>query len=283
VLGSDTGSNFFEIGGSYSNRRVGTTNWNEVYPRAEGGDRSAIDRSIGTSTYVYARLDFQNAWKSNQHLTRAYRSFDHLKGPADYVVVFDNVASILPGQKRTRIHYHKYGDASATLTGGGTASMVFKKPTQGAMVATQLLFPGGGSPTITDSSSANANTETIDWGYVNIAQMIAVHRVSGNVADVPGSITLAPADPNSIAVQIDDPAQSWELVYSKDGELHRAWAFTTTYAGNGKVLMHGLSPGSYRVFQDGSMILSQQPVGSDGTLLFTANGPHTFHVTREFR
>src|SRR6185312_5917468 len=129
AIGSDTGNNFFEIGGSYTNRRIGAINWNEVAPSSEGGDRTTIDQSTGTSTYVYARLNHLNAWKSSQNLIRAYRYYDHLKTGTgkDYVLVFDDVASATPNQKRTRIHYHKFGDPSATLAGGGTASMVFKK------------------------------------------------------------------------------------------------------------------------------------------------------------
>lgn len=284
VFGADASNNFFEIGGTYGNRRIGSTNWNEVHPSSEGGDRSSIDRSYTSASYVYARLNYKDVWKTAQGVTRGLRSWLHLKTGTgkDYVIVLDDVATSGSNQKRTRIHYHRYGDAANSCTGCTSSSVdiAFKKPTQGAMISTKLLFPGAtcSGSCVAFTTATNAQIATIDWGSVTSAKMITVHRTSAGSSDTMPTTTIPTTDGTSTGVQIDDGDNSYGIIYALDGVDRVDRTITTTYSGAGQIIATGLESGTYNLYRDGGAYLTPQTVGADGTLLFTANGAHAWEV-----
>jgi hypothetical protein len=113
--------------------------------------------------------------------------------------------------------------------------------------------------------------------------MISVHRIAGNTTDVAPVPALAAADSSSVAVQINDGDQSWLVVYPRDGASRSSRTVTTTYSGRGQAVVHGLAPGTYRVFVDGvTLLASGLKMGASGTLLFPANGAHQFFIQQEF-
>lgn len=284
VFGSDAGNNFFEIGGTYGNRRIGSTNWNEVNPSAEGGDRATFDRFFASAAYIYGRLDYKNVWKTAQNVTRGYRSWLHLKPGTgkDYIIVLDDAATSSSNQKRTRIHYHRYGDAANSCTGctAGSTAIAFKKPTLGAMVSTALLFPAAtcSGSCVTFATTTNSYTATIDWGSVAAASMITVNRTSSGSTDTMPTVTIPTTDATSTGVQIDDGGNSFGIIYANDGVDRVDRTITTTYAGNGQIIATGLQSGTYNLYRDGIAYLTPQTVGADGTILFTANGAHAWEV-----
>ena len=91
IADSPSNSNWFQMGSRKSTNTY--PSWFTGIYNGDGGEQNQIDRKTGNAGYVYARGNFTNSYANPNRVTRSLRSILHLKGPAEYVVVFDNHAA----------------------------------------------------------------------------------------------------------------------------------------------------------------------------------------------
>jgi len=252
---------------------------------SDGGEQNQIDRKIGNAGYVYARGNFTNSYINSNAVTLSLRSFLHLKGPAEYVVVFDNHAASSSLSMSTNIHYYRQDEPTAVFNANASAATVqfIKAATTDinhrtvapAMVSTKLLFPGGPVPTLTpDAACAGSScTLAVNWGTVNSAQMITVHRVAQSTNDqLPDIHKLALVDVNHVGVEINDGNNSYAILYSSNGQDQTTAEFSTSLTGHVTCLLTELAQGAYSVYRGGVLSLAAVTVVDDGTLMFDCSG-----------
>lgn len=281
-VGSGTATGHFNIASpAGANYRQGSQPWwaTGLSYDGDGGPQAVVDQQLGTSTYVWARGNMSNAYRTSANVTRSLRSVLHLKGPNDYVVVYDDHAASQPDVMSVNFFYYKADDPATNFTfnSANNTAVSIKATDAAQMISTQFLFPAA-VPSIAQSTTPYTNKLAFTFGTVPFAQMIAVHRLASGTTDVLASTTIPSTDTHSTGVQIDDGNNSWGIVLAADGMNRTDRTISTAFTGKGQILFTGLSPDKYWVFQDGNQSLSNLTVGADGTLLFTASGPHTFRV-----
>jgi hypothetical protein len=281
---SSSTSNYFEIGGAANTRNDNYTWWfQSTVPSTSGGQQNKIEYPSANSQYVYARGNFRRAFSDSLGVIRSYRHFLHLKEGREYVIVFDDHATVNPKQFRTWQNYHRtYDSASLLLANAGYTDIVFKKPTLAqpspnpstAMVSTKVLFPDGSTPAASEKRTTNSDRVEYNWGTSRTsAQMISVHRVALGTSDVMPPVSMVNVQSGILrGVQIDDGDDSRVVLFTSDGTLQDRVTFTTGFTGTGKILVAGsLVEGSYNVYRNG-VLEFQTSVGADATLMFDGIG-----------
>jgi len=280
VGGSATTGNWFELGGSTASLK--SNSYPPWFTNSAGGRLALIDRKHGDQDYVYARGNHTGAFKPEYNVTRQHRHVVHIKGEPDYFIVFDDSANTgTARQRRTRLFYHRTYDAGSEFTANEDyTQIVFKKPTgQAAMISTRVLFPDGGNPTRTPTTTTNSYGVVYDWGNVNGAQMLVVHRVAlGTNDQMPAVRSLSGLDAQSLGVEVLDPSSPMVFVVPRSGEERNQCSFQTTHSGEGRILIVGLLPGRYEVYRDGQRLVGSPftVTAGDGTLFMRgAAGSYT--------
>ena len=282
IADSPSNSNWFQMGSRKSTNTY--PSWFTGIYNGDGGEQNQIDRKTGNASYVYARGNFTNSYANPNRVTRSLRSILHLKGPAEYVVVFDNHAANSALSMSTNIHYYNGDEPTAVFNANASAATVQfikaattdinRRTVAPAMVSTKLLFPGGPVPTLTpDACAASSCTLAVNWGTVNSAQMIAVHRVAQSTTDqLPDIHQLATVDVNHVGAEINDGDNSRVILYSSNGQDQTTAEFRTTMTGRATCLLTELAQGAYSVYRGGVVAIAAATVVDDGTVMFDCSG-----------
>ena len=184
----------------------------------------------------------------------------------------------------TNIHYYNGDEPTAVFNANASAATVQfikaattdinRRTVAPAMVSTKLLFPGGPMPTLTpDACAASSCTLAVNWGTVNSAQMIAVHRVAQSTTDqLPDIHQLATVDVNHVGAEINDGDNSRVILYSSNGQDQTTAEFRTTTTGRATCLLTELAQGAYSVYRGGVVAIAAATVVDDGTVMFDCSG-----------
>jgi hypothetical protein len=274
-------------------QKNGGTWWYQGSVVAErGGQMNQIDRSFGSSEVVYARGNHKANYSTAGGIQRQYRHILHWKpvsGAPEYMIVFDDIATLTAKTFIRRENYLTADDPAYTLTANGTyTSIVHKRPSTvaltsalflyPAMVSTAVLYPGA-SATATYAVGLSNNTVTYTWTGQTAASMFSVHRIAAGVSDVMPTVQSCSTGTGWACAEIVDGANSRSVVIAMQENGSDSVAFSTTFA-NGKVFVSGLNAGTYDVTKDGAAYESNIPVGADGTLRVDTGGAGAWSALR---
>ena len=238
-----------------------------------------------SSRFAYAQVDMTNTYKASVGATRVRRDIAHLKeGAQDYIISYDDVATSSGNEKRAFWHYYLVGKAptasvnSKDLTARNqqASSLLLSQflPVQGA--DTDVLsaddtstgaYAGGRGYTFRTYVCASADGVSCNTSATSM-EYVAVHRASGNTADIMPAIKQPPAGSSWTAVQIDDPSRPQVVVFARQGATPSALAVTTDHAGVAQYLIAGVSPATYTIRLNGSTIATQTATTNSNTLYF---------------
>jgi hypothetical protein len=280
---SDSGSanhtNYMEIGG--------TDNLIDPNP---GNGRPYVDirvpryhQSTAGNSYMYSLVDGTAAYMPAAGVIRQQRQFVHFKAAdtQELIVIYDDVKTAKGALKRSFTHFNILAaDGNTAVFDQTSSSMAVTNAT--SSLQTMWVFPsatrlyidnadgsytGGDNTTFRVSACATADGNSCDpdnkaW------DLITIHVPGGpNVSALPRATLLAACDANFRGVQIEgvDPKVT---VFAQGGNLYARAVFTTTFSGNGQILITGLQPGSYAVTKDGAPVAVMAVSAADGTLSF---------------
>ena len=219
--------------------------------------RQVIQRCT-TNKYSFIRLNAQPAYNTTAKATRALRYVAHMKasGAADYVVVYDDLASSAGVTKSENLYFEKL-TAGSTMTSTTSPNFVWTGSTN--RLLTSVLYPTGSSlfaasSTLTNSFKtaicASLDGATCDTNNT-AAEFITVHKPSTNTSDTMPTLTLLSSDAGYRVVQIADATTPKVVAFPKAGATASSVAFTTTHSGTAQVLITGITPGTYDIKRAG--------------------------------
>ncbi|MEZ5404533.1 MAG: putative Ig domain-containing protein [Bryobacteraceae bacterium] len=268
-MGSAGTTNYVEVGAA-NNLKPGS-----IAGLVHDGQNPVWDRQYGSPTSVYTRIDTAGSYKTTVNVTAASRQVAHLKPAgqsADYVIAYDHVRTSSPQAIRTRLFYRiqkKTPVPTGSLAGD---TFVYTDPMSNARMSSKILLGG----TVTQgANTAYSIPLTLDGGTATEAEFLVLHRVSGSLSDTLPPVTLLTSDSNFRALQVDDPGTPLVVLFSKTSAAgasnYISASAVSTHAGQGRYLVGGLTPGTYEVKLNGSVILSGLSVdGNTETLEFNA-------------
>ncbi len=240
----------------------------------DGGQVVTVDRQYGSDPYVYFRVNSLQSYKKAANLNYIYRHFVHLKSsPQDYIVVYDDVNTNVPMDKISRVHYYADNGEKPEFSYEGDL-ITFKR--EKAMISTRVLLPlNAKTPESLSSRNPTAN-ETIhavalNSGTNTTGEFLVVHRPSTGGNDRMPEAQVLDVNSSFRGILIHD--QTPKVVLFSRGNLNPS-AVNFTIPGtsvNHEVIIAGLAPGAYSFSVNGRVILSNQSVGTHGSLL--ANAP----------
>jgi hypothetical protein len=255
-----TTSNFVQVGAA--------TN---LKPSTEGnGQYVLVDRQIGTTPYVYARINSLGAFRSTARLIRNYRHLVHLKREgADYVIVYDDVTTRGAVGKLSRVHYYADDNESPAFE-SANGLITFRR--NRAMVSTKVLLPADAGAVSAQvrkpSARETVQAVEIDGGSAENGEFLLVHKAADGTDDVmPEMRHLRSKEGNLQGVLIADAAPSLVL-FPKDGDNQDLTSSEFELPSDAAVLVSGLAPGTYSVTAGDARIVMDKEVGKDGTLYF---------------
>ena len=276
-------ANIVEVGGASSFLTTGDVDW--VSPVR----KPVLRNGKGTADYVYGLVDATNTYKATANVTNSYVHALHLKGAAEYLVIYNDHRTSTTTTMRSRNVFHQGADTAASFACNvaDCSQITLRKPTPlsgvTASVRTAVLFPGTapGTPVLTSAtfgSTTIARTVEFPWPSTTGMEQITVHRIgSDTTAAVPTTRLVTTSDGTKFrGFEVDELGASRVAVFPRSATQYTSSAFRTTFAGPGKIFVAGLSPGSYQVSRTSSgsttVPYTGQIVGSDGTLMFDATG-----------
>jgi len=286
IAGSWSNANGLNFGGMRASTAVPT--WATGTYSGAGGMNNTIDRRHADANYVYAMGNFVNSYLNTVPVSISQRSFLHIKGAHEYVLVWDENSAPTTRPTATYIHYFRADEPTVTPTVAGNLATFIKPKLTGAtgeaispsMVLTSWLFPDGQTPSVTTPTcSTSACPVYVNWGTVASAQMLTIHRVSQSTTDA--MPTLVAQNPSSFwaGVEIQDPSYPIVTLFSRGGAvLSSVPSFTTTHLGVATYIVAGLQGGAtYDVYSGATKIQSAVSVPAGDTTLSFADsaGNHT--------
>ncbi len=292
-------ANILSIGATDQMRQTSRPHWASELDSTTTPLRTPMLRNaVGTAEYVYGLVDGKNAYRSGIYTNAAGTTFAdpgvlhslrhelHWKpkaGSPEYWITYDDHATSTSQVYISRQNYLKKNDPAATLTqisASNYSEVLYRHPSKvnggTASVRTRILYPDGATPNGSVAVSgyqSDVHKVTYTWPRSKSAEEFAIHRISEDTTEVlPAMRLLKTLDANFRGFEIDNTNHSRVVVIGKAGKQYAGANFTTTFPGSGKVLVAGLAPGAYSITRNGTVLLAQRAVGTDGTLLFEATG-----------
>ncbi len=239
-----------------------------------------IDRAGGDaaarSSWGYERTNLsKNVYTSAASVSTALRNIVHFKkqNTPDYIVVFDEMASVSPIQKGIRLHYDKASGESKSMTKTTLPDLEWKAPNR--MISTKVLLPVLGKVVKTEETAtytfnnyicASQNGSSCDTANTG-AEFLLVHKPSVSTTDTMPNISLTANNADWSCGQIEDATSPKSVCFSKKGDKNSI-GLTTTHSGTAQYLFVGLVPGNYIVKKDGVQIASPTVNWNDNSLYF---------------
>lgn len=247
-------SNYIEIGGAN----------NLIAPTVDAPQAPIISRahvSDSQSRFAYAMADLTGAYKATAALSRANRHFAHLKGGTqDFIVVYDDVASISGKRKKAYLHYPNNGQ-----TGEGSTSLAVDTVTSTFSTSSELLtkilapagassiyihddgaYSGGNGQTDRISICASSTGSACDDTNTSTEFAVVHMPVDGVAGSLPPIAMMGTVDSNFRGIEIDGSAPKVAL-FARNGATYSSATFTAAHSGTAQILVAGLDAGTYNV------------------------------------
>jgi hypothetical protein len=288
------GSNYVQLGSDANiNQAVSAIGM----PRAH--DRDPENR------FAYAMVDSTGGYLNDAaHLNsalsggRVHRHLLHLKKPGtqDFVIVYDDVATVTGVKKTTFLHYPANGADPRGTTAYSAGRVTSTYPGTGHNDAAQLLtailspagentvsvsndglYAGGRGNSWRVSMCASANGSACDTANLQGEFLIIHEAVAGIGNSMPETAMLA-TDVNWRGVEIGGTSPKVAL-FARKGIRYTAATFTSTHPGRAQIAVAGLAAGSYAI---GGPTGGTATAGDDGVLYFEGEaGTYSISPLRE--
>jgi hypothetical protein len=252
---------------------------------------STLKHKEGTG-FVFQEADLRTAYYNQSQLTTItsyWRTFVSIGG--DICFVFDRISA--PSTSTRTLYWHTPALTTATAPGNATATSISGTVATVTVGASKLwidtLLPT--SPTITRVDGLDAITGTTKVGYQSFT---VSDPAAGSCSTNCLFLTILAPTPSGASQPTmslitatgyygafyNDGITPRVAMFSTNGTSHTSVTYTATYSAGlpGRHVITDLAPGVYSVLRDGSTILTNQTVGGDGSLSFTATGGTTYVI-----
>jgi hypothetical protein len=246
------------------------------------------------SDWAYHKANLRPSYLNNNAqttITAYYRSFVNIN---DIDFVFDRISA--PSTSTRQLYWHTPALSSATPPGNARAislnGAVGSATVGSSKIWIDTLLPA--SPTITQATGLNG------WGSstlvgtqefivsdpnasscsTNCLFLTVLAPTASSVASMPTTSLISAG--NFKGALYNDGVLPRVALFSADGTSQTKITYTVIYSSglSGRHVIVDLVPGAYTVSKDGTIVLTGQAVGSDGSLSFVTTGGTTYSIIR---
>jgi hypothetical protein len=255
-------------------------------PSPQGG--GPIDRSSGDANFAYIRVNNSAAYLGTLGVQRAYRHLLHVKGAADLLLVYDDMATTSATGKLQNFYFYSdnYETPTFSLTG---CKATFTRPT--SRLVTSYVLPA--SPTCTHPTLAGLTYSyegnpyaigrykihqlVVDAGSQSTVNVLAIHKAfSDTTSDLPATTVISTASTHDgVLVAGASPVIA---LFPKNGTTpYLSAGFTTAHSGTASIYVAGMVPGNYSVTINGGGATAY--VGDSAGMLALSGAAGTYAIT----
>jgi hypothetical protein len=243
--------------------------------------------------WTFQRADLTRAYNNNNGLTtitQYVRSFINIGGDISFVL--DRITA--PANSTRQLRWHT--PALSTATPSGIATAITVGPTSSVTVGSSTLWINTMLP---PSPAVKNETDELIWGsgkYSTTQEFIVsdpfASRCSINClfltvfAPTASSVNAMPtttliSTTGYKGAIYNDGVLPRIALFSADGTSKKEVTYTASYSSelNGRHVITDLISGTYTVSRDGAIVLTDQVVGTDGSLTFVTTGCTTYSIT----
>jgi len=235
-----------------------------------------------TAAYAFGENNFSSNYQGNNNpspsnLKYFLRNFTAM-GDGVYVVQ-DRVRSANTSDIK-QIRWHLSSLNAPSVSNGVIMSVV-----RNSQIFIKPLLPGS-SPAIALNRNLNGSGTAVNWRAEVTDAMpaqnfhsITVLYTTAAGGSMPAADLLSSVDANFAGVQVGGAVPKVVVLPNSVTDLgngqfaspsYNTTSFSSTFSGNGQIMVSGLTTGTYSINKDGNALLTNQVVGSDGTLYFTS-------------
>jgi len=246
------------------------------------------------SRFAYAMMDGASEYNSSVAVAHMLRHVIHFKaaGTQDFVISYDDIATSGGTYEKAFWSYELNGLGTAAVTVGASDLRVTNTQA-GSKLMTQFVPVAGTNSLALTSDGSEASTgdayrvylcasndgATCNSSATN-AEWIAVHKPVANLGPSMDPVeALTTVDSNWRGVEIMGNSPKVAL-FARGGLTFPGTSFTANYGGSAQILIAGLTPGTYTVLRNGSVILSGQIVSDGDDTLYFESPSGTFSLNQ---
>jgi len=238
-----------------------------------------IDKHKAVAGYSYIRVNNSTSYTTNRTVTRAHRHLLHVKGTADVMIAYDQVATSSAQVRKKQFHTYSEGNEAPTWS-RTDCKAIHTRPTSNARLVVQMVGAGVTCSEVLPAmvSGRTYNKLVADFSSTTSSGLFTVSKAflntSGDVADIAAIGTISSSHEG-----VEIPSLATVAVMPKDGSTS---SLSLTYATSAAAqhIVAGLSVGEYSVTVNGSALASNLMVGEDGVLAFQADAGGAIVVAR---